>query len=76
MEISTDGEHWTTAFEQAIAPMTKEQDHGVYAHAYEFAPAEGRWVRVSVQSERCIPSWHAYAAGGAGFLFVDELSLR
>ena len=76
VEVSTDGEHWTTAFEQAIAPMTEEQDHGVYAHAYEFASAEGRWVRVSVQSERCIPSWHAYAAGGTGFLFVDELSLR
>jgi hypothetical protein len=56
--------------------MTKEQDHGVYAHSYDFEPTAGRWVRITVQSEKKIPSWHSYAAGGRGFLFVDELQLQ
>lgn len=76
VEMSEDGEVWTTAMEQEIAPMTAEQDHGVYSHSYDFAPAEGRWARITLLCERSIPSWHSCAAGGAGFLFVDEIALR
>ena len=76
VDVSADGQVWTTAFEKSIPAMTKEQDHGVYAHSYDFEPTAGRWVRITVQSEKKIPSWHSYAAGGRGFLFVDELQLR
>lgn len=76
VEVSADGVEYVVAHSEDWPAMTEAQDHGVYNHKVKFAPAEGRWVRITIVCEKSIPSWHSYAAGGEGFLFVDEIAVE
>lgn len=71
VEVSSDGNVWKTVADEHY-PALEEPTNGIFAHAVAFDPVEAQFVRVSVESERNIPSWHT-ANGKAGFVFVDEI---
>lgn len=74
--LSNDGAKWQQVVNEEYAPMTLEDDHGLYHHTIEYAPAEARYVKVEIACEHSIPAWHAYFPGARGFLFVDEIMVE
>jgi hexosaminidase len=74
--LSDDGQQWREVVSEEYAPMTLEDDHGLYHHTVEYAPTEARYVKVEIACEHSIPSWHAYFPGSQGFLFVDEIAVE
>jgi hexosaminidase len=74
--LSDDAQQWSEVVSEEYAPMTLEDDHGLYHHTVEYAPTEARYVKVEIACEHSIPSWHAYFPGAQGFLFVDEISVE
>lgn len=74
--LSDDGQQWREVANQEYAPMTLEDDHGLYHHTVEYAPTEARYVKVEIACEHCIPAWHPYFPGAQGFLFVDEIAVE
>jgi hexosaminidase len=74
--LSSDKMEWREVVVEEYAPMTLEDDHGLYHHTVEYAPTEARYVKVEIACEHSIPSWHAYFPGAQGFLFVDEISVE
>ena len=74
--LSGDGSKWQQVACEEYAPMTLEDDHGLYHHTVEYTPTVARYVKVEIACEHSIPSWHAYFPGARGFLFVDEISVE
>lgn len=57
-------------------PQMKESDpNKIYTHTLKFAPAKARYVQVTLKSEHAMPEWHG-GKGHAGFIFVDEISVK
>lgn len=57
-------------------PVMKESDpNKIYTHTLKFAPVKARYVQVTLKSEHAMPEWHG-GKGKAGFIFVDEISVK
>lgn len=74
--LSNDGSEWQQVVCEEYAPMTLEDDHGLYHHTVEYAPTAARYIKVEIACESSIPAWHAYFPGAQGFLFVDEIAVE
>lgn len=74
--LSDDGSKWQQVVAEEYAPMTLEDDHGLYHHTVEYAPTVARYVKVEIACEHSIPAWHTYFPGARGFLFVDEIAVE
>lgn len=74
--LSADGHKWQQVVDEEYAPMTLEDDHGIYHHTVDYTPTEARYVKVEIGCENSIPAWHAYFPGAQGFLFVDEIAIE
>lgn len=74
--LSDNGTEWRVVADEEYAPMTLEDDHGLYHHTAEYTPTEGRYVKVEIGCEHTIPAWHPYFPGSRGFLFVDEIAVE
>ena len=71
---STDGKRFKRVAKQDYPDIVRDEEFVVKRHAVAFKPVSARYVRVVIQSEKCLPSWHAFA-GSNGFLFVDEIEV-
>ncbi len=74
--LSDDRSEWREVVNEEYAPMTLEDNHGLYHHTVEWAPTTARYIKVEIACESSIPAWHAYFPGAQGFLFVDEISVE
>lgn len=74
VEVSTDGEKYTTVKEEHYPTMTGHFE-GIVPHRLSFEPQDARYVIVTAQTENVIPEWHN-GAGNKGFLFVDEIMVN
>ncbi len=74
--LSADGREWQQVVDEEYAPMTLEDDHGLYHHTVDYTPTEARYVKVEIGCEESIPAWHAYFPGAHGFLFIDEIAVE
>jgi hexosaminidase len=74
--LSNDKKEWKQVVDKEYAPMTLEDDHGLYHHAEEYEPTKARYIKVEIECEHSIPAWHAYFPGSRGFLFVDEIAVE
>ena len=55
--------------------MTLADANKIYDHALTFEPVKAQYIKVFVQPEHKLPSWH----GGKGlpsFIFVDEITVN
>ena len=74
--LSADGAKWSLVADEEYAPMTLEDDHGLYHHTVEYTPTPARYIKVEIGCEHSIPAWHTYFPGARGFLFVDEIAVE
>ena len=74
--LSNDKKEWKQVVDKEYAPMTLEDDHGLYHHTEEYTPTKARYIKVEIECEHSIPAWHAYFPGSQGFLFVDEIAVE
>ncbi len=74
--LSNDGTNWQAVVNEEYAPMTLEDDHGLYHHTVEYAPTSARYIKMEIACEHSIPAWHAYFPGAQGFLFIDEIAVE
>lgn len=74
--LSNDNNEWQLVASEEYAPMTLEDDHGLYHHTIGYEPTEARYIKVEIACEHSIPAWHAFFPGAPGFLFVDEIAVE
>lgn len=72
--LSDDGETWEKAGEESF-PELNGNTRETRSHAISFPARKARYVRLSLEPEKEIPSWHP-AKGKKGFLFIDEISVQ
>ena len=75
IEVSEDGENFTTVASEDYPAMKETDRNGLYEHKLTFDPVKARYVRVVAPSEKSIPDWHG-GKGHPGFLFVDEITIN
>lgn len=74
VSVSTDGEAYTTVFDEQYPAMKADDANKIYNHVLEFAATPARYVKVKALVEHSMPEWHG-ARGHRAFLFVDELAV-
>ena len=74
ISVSTDGETYTTVFDEQYPAMKADDANRIYDHVLEFAATPARYVKVKALVEHSMPEWHG-ARGHRAFLFVDEVAV-
>ena len=74
ISVSTDGNDYSTVFDEQYPAMAATDANKIYNHVLEFAPAKARYVKVKGLVEHSMPEWHG-AKGHRAFLFVDEVAV-
>ena len=74
--LSNDSAEWQLVASEEYAPMTLEDDHGLYHHTVSYDSASARYIKIEIGCEHSIPAWHPYFPGAQGFLFVDEIAVE
>ena len=73
--ISEDGKNFKEIAKEEFPEMTLDNPNKIYDHALTFDPVKTRYIKVFVQPEHKLPSWH----GGKGlpaYIFVDEITVN
>ena len=73
--ISEDGKNFKEIAKEEFPEMTLDNANKIYDHALTFDPVKTRYIKVFVQPEHKLPSWH----GGKGlpaYIFVDEITVN
>ena len=74
VELSSDGNAFSTVASEKYSALSQEDEDGIAVHEISFAPAQARYVTVTVRPEYSIPAWHP-GKGNPSFVFVDEISV-
>lgn len=73
--VSEDGKTYKKVASEIYPAMKETDTDGIKNHTLTFSPVKARFVKVKMDSEHAIPSWHG-AKGKAGHLFVDEIIVK
>ena len=72
LELSEDGETFTTVIDETYPSMTRTADEIQTPHEVRFPAQQAKYARVTISPETVIPDWHQ-GRGQRGFVFVDEI---
>ncbi len=72
--VSNDGENWKNIASKEI-PASPRNAEVIVSQNLDFQPTDARYVKLTVNSLKSIPDWHA-GKGRPGFIFVDEISVN
>jgi hexosaminidase len=73
--ISEDGKNFKEIAKEEYPEMTLANPNQIYDHTLTFDPVKTQYIKVYVQPEHKLPSWH----GGKGlpaYIFVDEITVK
>ena len=73
--ISEDGKNFKEIAKEEYPEMTLDNPNKIYDHALTFDPVKTQYIKVYLQPEHKLPSWH----GGKGlpaYVFVDEITVN
>ena len=73
--VSEDGENYTEVAVQEYEPEGKDDPDGTKDLTVSFAETSARYLKVTVEPTAAMPQWH-HKAGGATFIFMDEIIVR
>lgn len=74
VNVSDDGENWKEVANEEY-PQLSGRTKQINSHNVTFAPVKTRFVKVAMEPEKSIPSWHQ-SKGQPAFIFIDEISVN
>ena len=75
VSVSEDGKAFTEVAKAVYQPEGENDPNDLKEYTLDFPETSARYLKVWAETITSIPSWHP-GAGGAGFLFVDEVVVR
>ena len=75
VSISEDGKNFKEIAKEEYPEMTLDNANKIYDHTLAFDPVKTQYIKVFVQPEHKLPSWH----GGKGlpaYVFIDEITVN
>jgi hexosaminidase len=74
VSVSDDGETFTDVYAQDF-PAISGNDSSIHPLSFTFTPTDARFIRLHVDTETSMPTWHA-GAGRQSFFFIDEIEVK
>ena len=75
VSVSEDGKTFTEVAKAVYQPEGENDPNDLKEYTLDFPETSARYLKVWAETITSIPAWHP-GAGGAGFLFVDEVVVR
>lgn len=75
VSISEDGENFKEVAKEDYPFMTPDNPNKIYDYTLTFDAVKPRYVKVCVQPEHKLPSWHG-GKGNPAFVFMDEITIN
>ena len=74
VSVSDDGENWKDVISEEY-PELSGRTRQINNHSVSFNPVTTRYVKVAMEPEKSVPSWHQ-AKGKPAFIFIDEITVN
>ena len=75
ISISDDGKTFTEVAKESYLPEGENDPNALKEYTLSFPETSARYLKVHAETVNPIPDWHP-GAGGAGFIFVDEVTVK
>ncbi len=74
VSVSDDGKEFVEVYSEEFEAASGN-DSSIHPMTFAFDPVKARYVRLHVDTETSMPSWHA-GAGRQSFFFIDEIDVK
>ena len=75
ISTSEDGKTFTEVAKEVYGPEGEDEPNALKEYTLTFPETSAKYLKIWAETITSVPAWHP-GAGGAGFLFVDEIVVR